>query len=271
MAVDRAGNIYIADSDNEVVREVNAGTGVITTIAGTPQTSGYSGDGGLATSAKLFTPWGLALNSAETTLYIADRDNNAIREVNLQTGIITTLAGTGPFGSTGDNGPASAATLSSPRSLAVDAFGDVFIADTLGNQIRMVAMSGTTGTASVTVVPFVSIAPGRTATFAPSVPTGTGTTAQAIVLSVPDTTNPVTAVNKFNYVLTTVPNKRGRFTNLGIRRVVYDAPSHLLKVFPRSRLVIGSPVRSYRLIIHGQSIGPLTVIFNKWEIISESV
>ena len=73
VAVDRAGNIYIADSDNEVVREVNAGTGVITTIAGTPQTSGYSGDGGLATAAKLFTPWGLALNSPDHPVYRRSR------------------------------------------------------------------------------------------------------------------------------------------------------------------------------------------------------
>ena len=123
--------MYIADSDNEVVRKVTASTQVITTIAGTG-TSGYSGDNGPATSAKLATPWGLALNSAGTVLYIADRDNNAIRAVNLTTGIITTVAGTGTFGSTGDNGPATAAGLSSPRSVAVDASGNVFIADTLG-------------------------------------------------------------------------------------------------------------------------------------------
>ena len=131
VAVDSAGDVYIADSDNEVVREVTASTQVITTIAGTG-TFGYSGDNGPATSAKLGTPWGLALNSAGTTLYIADRDNNAIRAVNLTTGIITTVAGNGTFGSTGDNGPATAATLSSPRSVAVDASGNVFIADTLG-------------------------------------------------------------------------------------------------------------------------------------------
>ena len=96
VAVDGSGNIYIADSDNEVVRKVTTSTGLISTFAGTPQTQGYSGDGGLATSAELSTPLGLALNSTGTTLFIADRDNNAIREVNLATGIITTFAGTGP-------------------------------------------------------------------------------------------------------------------------------------------------------------------------------
>ena len=127
------------------------------------------------------TPCGLALNSAGTTLYIADRDNNAIRDVNLTTGIITTLAGTGTFGSTGDNGPATAAALSSPRSVAVDASGNVFIADTLGplpppgmggGQIRMVA--GGSGTASVTVAPFVAVPAGSPAVFTGNVPTGHG-------------------------------------------------------------------------------------------------
>ena len=116
VVVDGSGNIYIADSSNDVVREVNASTGIISTIAGTPLNPGYTGDGGLATSATLYTPWGLALNSTGTTLYIADRDNNAIREVNLATGIITTLAGSGPFGTTGNGGPATQALLSSPKS-----------------------------------------------------------------------------------------------------------------------------------------------------------
>jgi sugar lactone lactonase YvrE len=269
VVTDSAGNIYIADSDNEVVREVKASTGIITTIAGTPQSSGFSGDGGLATSAKLFTPWGLALNSAGTTLYIADRDNNAIRDINLTSGIITTLAGTGPFGSTGDGGPATAATLSSPRSVAVDAFGDVFIADALGNQVRMVAFGAPT--AAVTVTPFVSMQAGRTAIFAPNVPTGTGGTAQAIVLSVADTAIAAATANKFNYSLTTLPNVNGKVKKIGVRKVVYKAANHELRIFPGSKLLIGNPVKSYRLIIRGQPFGTLTVIFNKWGILSETV
>ena len=136
---------------------------------------------------------GLALNSAENVLYIADRDNNAIRAVNLTTGIITTLAGTGAFGSTGDNGPATAAALSSPRSIAVDAAGNVYIADTLGNEIRMVAAG--TATASVTVEPFAAIAPGNT-TVVPRWacrPASERQKAQAIVLALADIANPSTA------------------------------------------------------------------------------
>ena len=267
LAVSPAGTLYISDSDNEVVRAVNAGTQVITTIAGTPQTSGYTGDGGLATSATLFTPWGLALNSAGTTLYIADRDNNAIREVNLTTGIITTLAGTGAFGSTGDNGPATAATLSSPRSVALDPAGNLLIADTLGNQIRLVG--GGSGTANVTVVPFVSVPAGNPSVFWGTVPTGVGRrTAQAIVLSLPDFTNPAAANLVSNFSLTSLPNAHGRVTNFGVRRVSYNASTHVVTLFTRSRL---GPKGTYRLVIRGQSVGPVTVIFNRPTIISESV
>ena len=110
LAVDSAGDVYVADTDNNVVRKVTAGTQVITTIAGTPPpagppptvggqpNAGYSGDNGPATSAKLFQPFGLALNGAGTTLYIADSSNNAIRRINLTTGIITTFAGNGTVG-----------------------------------------------------------------------------------------------------------------------------------------------------------------------------
>src|SRR5262249_49243805 len=147
VVVDSAGNLYIGDSDNEVVRKVDASTGVITTIAGTPQTAGYSGDGGPATAATLFTPWGLALDSTGTHLFIADRDNNAIRAVDLSTGVITTVAGNGSFGSTGNGGPATSAELSSPRSVAVDSSGNLFIAAARGNQVREV--DATTGVISL--------------------------------------------------------------------------------------------------------------------------
>src|SRR6185437_12405077 len=99
---------------------------------GSQPNAGSSGDNGPATSAKLFQPFGLALNSAGTALYIADSSNNAIRRINLTTGIITTFAGNGTVASTGNNGPATSASMISPRSVVVDASGNVFIADTLG-------------------------------------------------------------------------------------------------------------------------------------------
>jgi sugar lactone lactonase YvrE len=261
VVVDGSGNIYIADSDNEVVREVNASTGIISTIAGTPQTPGYAGDGGLAKSATLYTPWGLALNSTDTTLYIADRDNNAIREVNLATGIITTLAGSGPFSTTGDGGPANAAMLSSPRAIAVDASGNVFIADTLGSEVRMVAFGSPS--ASVTVVPFATKQIGRISVFAPGVPTGTGTTAQAINLSLAPTVNVAAIENKANFSLSTAAGKK-----IAIRRVVFTASDRSVSIFPRSKLQIG---KTYRLIIRGQSSGNITIIFDKSRILSETV
>ncbi len=267
VAVSSAGTLYISDSQNEVVRAVNPSTQVITTIAGTPQTSGFSGDNGPATSATLFTPFGLALNSSGTVLYIADSANNAIRTLDLTTGIITTFAGSGPFGSTGDNGPATAATLSSPRSVALDSAGNLLIADTLGNQIRLVG--GGLGTANVTVVPFVSVPVGNVSVFRGDVPTGVGrNTAQAIVLSLPDFTNPAAASLVSNFSLTSLPNAHGRVTNFGVRRVSYNASSHVVTLFTHSRL---GPKGTYRLVIRGQSVGPVTVVFNRPSIISESV
>lgn len=136
VAVDGAGNLYIADTLNDVVREVNAATGKITTIAGTGA-GGYTGDGGPATSAKLGSPAGIEVDAAGN-LYIADYNDYVIRKVNTTTGIISTAAGTGTAGYTGDNGAATSATLNAPRSVAVGTNGNLYIADTGNNVIRKV-------------------------------------------------------------------------------------------------------------------------------------
>src|ERR1035438_2785770 len=100
------GNLYIADSASHAIRMVNAVTGIITTIAGIGGQEGYSGDGGQATQAHLAYPSGIAFDGNHV-LYISDTGNNAIRRVDLSTGIITTVAGSGAAGYGGGGGAAT--------------------------------------------------------------------------------------------------------------------------------------------------------------------
>ena len=118
------GNIYIADTYNNRIRKVTVSTGIITTIAGSGATgtSSYSGDNGAATSATLYYPQGVGLDTAGN-VYIADTNNHRIRKVTISTGIITTFAGTGTGSYSGDNGPATSATLNHPSVVAVDSAG----------------------------------------------------------------------------------------------------------------------------------------------------
>jgi uncharacterized protein (TIGR03437 family) len=133
LAVDSAGDLFIADSGNERVRKV--ANGVIVTVAGNGLT-GYTGDGGAATSARLNGPEGLAVDSAGN-LYIADTNNFCVRRV--ANGVITTVAGNGTAGFSGDNGPAASAQLNDPYAVVVDAAGNLYISDTLNARIRKVA------------------------------------------------------------------------------------------------------------------------------------
>ena len=136
IAIDSAGDLFIADYNNNVVREVVAATGDIDTVAGDGK-AGYSGDGGAATSAELNHPRDVAVDPAGD-LFFADMDNNAIREVVATTGDIITVAGDGKAGYTGDNGPATSAELNLPRGIAVDPEGDLFFADYNNNAVREV-------------------------------------------------------------------------------------------------------------------------------------
>jgi trimeric autotransporter adhesin len=138
LAVDAAGNLYIADSLNSVIREVTVSNGNINTIAGTIGKNGSTGDGGAATSALLFYPFGVAVDSSGN-LYIADSFNQEIREVSALNHTITTIAGTaGSAGSTGDGGPATAALFNYPYSIAVDAAGNLYIGDFSNDEIRKI-------------------------------------------------------------------------------------------------------------------------------------
>lgn len=139
IVLDGSGNIYIADQNNNRIREISASTGIITTIVGTG-VSGYTGDGGQATAAKISTPVKLAFD-ALGNLYFSDNGNDVIRKVDMSTGIITTVVGKGTVGYTGDGGPATAATLSDPTGVYFDATGNMFIGDASNNVVREVIAS----------------------------------------------------------------------------------------------------------------------------------
>ena len=134
IAYDVAGNLYIADLNDNVIRKVDV-AGIVTTVAGTGE-QGYSGDSGSATSALLDSPAGVAVDAAGN-IYIADTHNQRVRKVS--NGTITTIAGTGNAGFSGDSGPASSAKLSNPTALALDANGNLFIADTDNHRIRKIS------------------------------------------------------------------------------------------------------------------------------------
>ena len=148
-AVDTAGNLYVAERLGQRIFKIVPQTGALSPIAGTG-TKGFSGDGGPATSAQLNNPAHIALDAAGN-LFVADSGNNRIRKIAAGTNIITTIAGTGAAGSSGDSGPAINAQLNDPEGLASDAAGDVFIADTGNKAIRKVSIGS--GFISTVVAP----------------------------------------------------------------------------------------------------------------------
>jgi hypothetical protein len=162
VVVDRSGNVFIADTLNGRIREVNSG-GTISTIAGTGPCAGDDdgngqghtdtkaaakrsslGDGGAATAASLCRPTGLAADN-NGNLYVTDSGNNRVRKID-RSGVISTIAGTGARGSSGDSGPGTAAKLAEPTGIALDALNDIFIADTGNNKVRVINVGGTVTT-----------------------------------------------------------------------------------------------------------------------------
>ena len=143
VAVDNAGNVYIADALNHSVRKISGGT--MSTVVGNGfGIEGSGGDGGAATSAILDTPTALLLDGAGN-LYIADTRNNRVRKVGTD-GNINTVAGNGAATSSGDGGPATSAGVNSPEGLALDSAGNLYISDTAGHRVRKVAPDGTIST-----------------------------------------------------------------------------------------------------------------------------
>ncbi len=154
VAIDGAGNLFIADTGNNVVREVIASTGIIVTVAGNglPGTPANVGDGGQATLGNLNQPIGVTVD-AGGNLFIADYANHRIRRVDAVTDIITTVAGngttnpgTGAGGFAGDGGPATKAELNFPYTVGFDNAGNMYIPDSLNNRVRMVNTSGVIST-----------------------------------------------------------------------------------------------------------------------------
>jgi uncharacterized protein (TIGR03437 family) len=141
--LDAAGNLYIADQANNRIRKVTA-DGLIHTIAGNGQV-GFSGDGGPATAAQLQLPAGVALDGAGN-LYISDTSNYRVRKVAAASGNISTIAGTGVTGYSGDGGQATLAQLSDPQGLALDATGNLYIADAITGKLRKVTPNGVIST-----------------------------------------------------------------------------------------------------------------------------
>jgi hypothetical protein len=152
VVMDSHENLYFIDQKNERVRELSADYKLYT-IAGNG-TVGFAGDGDVATNANFAFPksvqpepgGAIALSPDEKTLYVADTENNRIRAIDLDAGTISTIAGIGTAGFSGDGGPATQAELYSPRDLEVDSNGVIYIADTENHRIRMIDSSGTIST-----------------------------------------------------------------------------------------------------------------------------
>jgi uncharacterized protein (TIGR03437 family) len=137
LALDNAGNLYIADSGNRRVRKVTS-AGIISTVAGTG-VQGFSGDGGPATNAQLNTPASIIFSAGN--LYISDSSNQRIRRVSSD-GTITTVAGNGVTGFSGDGGPATGASLAFPLGMAMDSGGNLYVADGNNNRVRRISPAG---------------------------------------------------------------------------------------------------------------------------------
>lgn len=143
LAFDTAGNLFFADLYNHCIRRIDRNSGIISTVAGKCSMSGSDGDGGLATAARLAYPHAVAVD-ASGNLYITDRNNSRIRYVDAKTGLISTIAGTGTPGFSGNGGPATNADIKFPKGLAIDSAGSVYIAEYYSHYIRKIGPMGQT-------------------------------------------------------------------------------------------------------------------------------
>jgi streptogramin lyase len=200
IGVSPTSQVYVADQSGHKVRRFTVG-GQITTIAGTGVT-GFSGDGGPATSARLASPFGIALDA--NGVFIADSSNNRVRWVK-NDGTIMTVAGNGTAAFSGDNGPATAASLNRALGVNVDFDGNVFIADTFNNRIRRLGAAG--GGPIPTPTPTATLATPTATGTATATPTATNTPAQsATPTATPTITNTPTVTATPTQTSTPVPD-----------------------------------------------------------------
>jgi streptogramin lyase len=140
MVIGPDGAMYFCDLGNQVIRRLDLKTKKMTLVAGTPGKRGYTGDGGKATEATLAAPHELVFDK-KGNLYIAERDNHVVRKVDMKTGIISTAAGTGKAGFSGDGGPGNQAMLNQPHSIFLDRDGTLLICDIQNHRIRRLNLS----------------------------------------------------------------------------------------------------------------------------------
>jgi sugar lactone lactonase YvrE len=157
LALDGKGNLFIADTGNERIRKVDLNTGIITTIAGTGET-GFKGDGDLAKNARLANPLGLAIDK-KGDLFVVDRGNNRVRKIDMSSGVISTVAGTGEAGFSGDGSLATKAKLANPTGLAFNKEGDLFVVDRGNNRIRKISGLSSTSNDEVALAANVLVYP----------------------------------------------------------------------------------------------------------------
>jgi sugar lactone lactonase YvrE len=167
LAIDSAGNLYLADTHNHRIRCIDASTGLITTIAGTG-IPGFGGDNAAATSANLALPHGLTIDSTGN-LYLTDTANHRIRRIDASTGTITTVAGNGTQAYSGDNGPAIAASLDTPRAAAISPSSLVTLTDSANQRIRQLTAAPAPATTIQTIAGLGVTTPGVLTLAAPSV------------------------------------------------------------------------------------------------------
>jgi len=208
LAVDSAGNLYIADSNNNRIRRVDA-SGIITTVVGTG-TGAYSGDNGPATSATINYALGVCVDSSGN-LYIGDTFNQRVRKVT--GGVITTVAGGGAF--SGDAVAATSAALTDPEGVAVDSAGNLYIAETGSHRVRMVALNGIITTIAGTAVDGYSGDGGPATAAQLNAPTAMAPTSGGSLLITDTNNNRVRSVSPGGIISTVAGNGGGAYSGDG--------------------------------------------------------